>query len=99
MKPVGTVDTIDRNTAELREKLNTTGKVTVICGANKETLEDMKGISISMLRRNMREVLNVGFDHTVVLVNGREVGEVDESKVILDGDEEVEFVKPSGEKG
>jgi len=47
----------------------------------------------------MREVLNIGPKHRLVLVNGREVGSIDEGKVILNGNEEVEFKDPSGEKG
>jgi len=59
----------------------------------------MEFTSLANLRENMREVLNIGPKHRLVLVNGREVGSIDEGKVILNGNEEVEFKDPSGEKG
>ncbi|MDP3792850.1 MAG: hypothetical protein Q8Q89_03935 [bacterium] len=55
--------------------------------------------SLASLRKNMKEVLNIGNEHDLVLVNGKEVGGVDEGKIILNGDEEIEFKKPSGQKG
>ena len=75
------------------------GRLTVSCGANVEVLEDMAFTSLASLRKNMREVLNIGNEHNLVLVNGKEVGDVDEGKIILNGDEEIEFKKPSGRKG
>lgn len=92
-----------RDTAtEVREDESTVltkNCLTVSCGANVEVLENMEFTSLSALRKNMKEVLNIGEDHTEVLINGKEVGDIEESKVILDGDETVEFKKPSGEKG
>lgn len=75
------------------------GRLTVSCGANVEVLEDMAFTSLATLRKNLREVLNIGPEHNLVLVNGKEVGDVEEGKIILDGDEEIEFKKPSGQKG
>lgn len=75
------------------------GRLTVSCGANTEVLEDMAFTSLASLRKNMREVLNIGNEHNLVLVNGKEVGDIDEGKIILNGDEEIEFKKPSGRKG
>ena len=75
------------------------GRLTVSCGANVEVLEDMAFTSLASLRKSMREVLNIGNEHNLVLVNGKEVGDVDEGKIILNGDEEIEFKKPSGRKG
>lgn len=74
-------------------------RLTVSCGANTEVLEDAGFTSLATLRQNMREVLNIGDDHNLVLINGKEVGQVDEGKVMLNGDETVEFKKPSGRKG
>ena len=59
----------------------------------------MEFTSLANLRENMREVLNIGPKHRLVLVYSREVGSIDEGKVILNGNEEVEFKDPSGEKG
>lgn len=75
------------------------GRLTVSCGANVEVLEDMAFTSLASLRKSMREVLNIGNEHNLVLVNGKEVGDIDEGKIILNGDEEIEFKKPSGRKG
>jgi len=71
-------------------------KLTVLCGANRRKLSDMVGYTVTDVRKNMREVLNIGDDHTIVLVNGKQISNED---IILNGSEEVEFKKPSGTKG
>lgn len=69
-------------------------KLKAICGANQVELEDMSGYTVNQLRREMKEVLNLG-DEQIVLVNGRPVT----GDQFLAGNEEVEFKKEAGEKG
>ena len=70
-------------------------KMRVLCGANEHMLEDMIGQTPGGIRRLMREVLNIGDGHTIVLVNGKSAAD----NYLLDGNEEVEFQKPAGTKG
>lgn len=79
----------------LSDKLDEKPRLTVICGANTEHLENMRCMLVSQVREKMQEVLNVGEDHTIVLLNGKPVAE----DVVLKGDEELEFRKPAGQKG
>ena len=71
-------------------------ELTVICGANVERLDGVEGKTIQEVRDRMREVLNVTDKHTIGLVDGKEVKNLDYK---LSGREELEFKKPSGEKG
>ncbi len=80
----------------VEEQGKSAGKLKVICGANTQELEGMLGYTVREIRYNLREVMSIGDDHTVVLVNGKELA--DES-VFLDGNEELEFKKPAGQKG
>lgn len=70
-------------------------KLRVVCGANSHELEDMTGQTVGGVRHLMREVLNIGDDHTIVLVNGQPA----QDNRLLDGNEELEFKKPAGVKG
>lgn len=72
-------------------------KLRVISGAMPEgiELEDTAGVTIRELGHKMHEVLNIGPEH-LVLVNGVRV---DNPGHVLNGTEEVEFIKPSGQKG
>jgi hypothetical protein len=74
----------------------TTGKLTVIAGANTQKMSDMLGYTVSDVRNNMREVLNIDEGHTVVLVNGKEITD---EYIVLGGTEVIEFKRPAGEKG
>lgn len=71
-------------------------KLKVVCGANTTELEGMTGYTIREVRDIMREVLNIGDDHSVVLVDGKHVGDMGR---FLDGNEELEFKRPAGQKG
>jgi hypothetical protein len=71
-------------------------KLKVICGANTQELEGMLGYTVHEVRSNLREVLNIGEDHTVVFVNGKPVKD---EGAFLEGNEELEFKKPAGKKG
>ena len=71
-------------------------RLTVLCGANVEHLDEIGSITIARLRNQLKEALNITGDHTIVLVDGKEV---QDSDFELSGREEVEFKKPSGTKG
>lgn len=71
-------------------------KLKVVCGANTQELEDMAGYTIREVKNAMREVLNIGDDHSVILVDGRRVEDMGR---FLDGTEELEFKRPAGRKG
>lgn len=71
-------------------------KLKVICGANVQELEGMLGYTVREIRDNLREVMNIGDDHTIVLVNGKTLSD---AGAFLEGTEEIEFKKPAGQKG
>ncbi|OGM98057.1 MAG: hypothetical protein A2915_01380 [Candidatus Yanofskybacteria bacterium RIFCSPLOWO2_01_FULL_41_34] len=73
-----------------------TDRLRVVCGANTQELEGMLGYTVREVRNNLREVMNIGDDHTVILVNGKQLAD---EGVFLDGNEELEFKKPAGQKG
>lgn len=72
------------------------GKLTVSCGANTQKVGDMLGYTVRDVRNNLRDVLNIGDDHTIVIVNGKQIRDED---IVLGGAEEIEFKKPAGQKG
>jgi hypothetical protein len=67
----------------------------VVCGCNELTNTSFDGKSIEQLRNELRVVLNLP-DNPTVLLNGEET--TDLNQVVHDGDE-LEFVKPAGTKG
>ena len=69
----------------------------IVCGANDIQLEGLSGLTIFQVRQRIRDILNVGEDHTVVLLDGRTVQ--DQNTIILPVNRALEFVKPSGQKG
>ena len=80
------------------ETAHNDANLTVICGADVQKLKKTAGFSVEHIRMRMQEVLNITKDHSICLLNGKVV-EGDLSKVVLRGDEEIEFKKPSGQKG
>ncbi len=76
---------------------NTKSTVTkVSCGGNSLPLDNVGGLKLAQLRRKFAEVLNITAAHSVVTINGHQV---DENEHTLRGGEEVEFIKPAGQKG
>lgn len=71
-------------------------RLKVICGANIQELEGMSGYTIGEVKYAMREIFNIGNDHSITLVNGRRI---EDMNIFLDGSEEVEFKRPAGQKG
>ncbi len=61
-----------------------------------ESFDEVEGMTVLELRDKLREILNITADHRILLANGSEVlaGEYH-----VAGGDEVEFKKPSGEKG
>jgi hypothetical protein len=70
----------------------------VICGANRLLLQDLQGKSVEQVRNQLREALNIGEDHTVVLLNGQEVKDTRDT-FLNPLDTTLEFIKPAGQKG
>ena len=68
----------------------------LICGVNEIALEDIEGKTINEAKRSYGQTLNIPKEHCSVLVNGDEVTDMD---TVINSDDEVEFVKESGEKG
>ncbi len=81
--------------AEMNPTKNTI--TTVSCGGNSLPLDNLGGLKLSQLRRKFAEVLNITAAHSVVTVNGHQVA--DENEHTLRGGEQVEFIKPAGQKG
>lgn len=69
----------------------------VICGGENITLDDVADRTIPEIRGKLTEILNITDEHKVVLVNGRKIK--DPASYKLAPGDEVEFVKPSGQKG
>ena len=72
-------------------------KIRVICGANVEEFEEMAGLTVQELRDQGGSILNITAEHKIVTGNGNRIEQPKE--YLLRGDEEVEFKKPSGQKG
>jgi len=71
-----------------------TGVITVICGANTSTFGDISGKSITQLRHDLADVLNIASDAKAI-VSGEEVGD----DYVLQPGDRVEFIKQAGVKG
>lgn len=72
--------------------------VRVIAGANTIELDELsKGCTVADLRNRLCEILTIGPDHAIVLVNGSQV-ESPERYLVREGDE-IEFKRPAGQKG
>lgn len=65
------------------------------CGAESICLGSLDGKTIEEAMRLYKEALNIP-DGAVILLNGEEI---DDTSVVLESDDEVEFVKPAGKKG
>ena len=75
----------------------TRNKLKLVSGANAIELDlDGKPFTISEVSSKMREVMNLRGDE-IVLVNGTRVKHPDE--YLLNGNEQVEFVREAGQKG
>lgn len=72
-------------------------RLKAICGANVEDLENCHGLSIPEIRRRMASVLNITDEHTITILNGREITRPEE--YLLNGTEELEFKRVAGRKG
>ena len=68
----------------------------LICGVNEIALEDIEGKTINEAKRSYGQTLNIPRENCSVLVSGNEVTDMDS---VINSDDEVEFVKESGEKG
>lgn len=71
-----------------------TGRVTVVCGANTQSLAGLAGKRVSDVRAELIEVLNIPPDARAYVSGGN----VD-SNYQLQQSDTLEFVRPSGTKG
>ena len=67
----------------------------VICGVNELTNESFTGKSIRQLQEELKVMLNIP-DNPTVLLNDEETSDLNQ---VVRVDDEVEFVKPAGTKG
>lgn len=68
--------------------------IAVTCGANSQTFGDISGRTISQIRRDLGDVMNIS-DNAAAMVSGSAVSE---DYVVQPGDR-LEFIQASGTKG
>jgi len=73
---------------------NTLSKVRVVNGANEQYFDNIAGKNVGSVRKSLREVFNIPGDASA-LVGGKEV----QDDFILEGGQNLEFIKESGVKG
>lgn len=69
-------------------------KVRVVHGANEQYFDNLEGKTVGMVRKSLREVFNIPGDADA-LIGGKTVGD----DFILEGGQNLEFVKEAGVKG
>ena len=67
----------------------------ITCGANDTSGDRFDGKTIEQVRNELKAVLNIP-ENATILLNGNETTS---TNVALRHDDELEFVKPGGEKG
>ena len=77
----------------LSRATNAMKKVRVVHGANQDYF-DLEGRTVGSVRKNLREVFNIPGD-AEALISGKSVGD----DFILEGGQNLEFVKEAGTKG
>ena len=70
-------------------------ELTIICGANTQTLENVQGMTVGELRSRLTDVLNIPTPSQMIM-NGVTV---DDQYVLHETDHQLEFVRPAGTKG
>lgn len=72
--------------------------MTVVCGANCITVEEVGGKTVEEVQNMVSAMLNVTPDHETVLVDGKQVNDPTEFR-LTGQEDELEFLKESGVKG
>ncbi len=67
----------------------------LICGVNEVSNESFNGKTIAQVMESAGPILNIPAN-PVILLNSEEISD---RSATLDSDDELEFVKPAGEKG
>lgn len=78
----------------LSRATNAMKKVRVVHGANEQYFDNLEGKTVGMVRKSLREVFNIPGD-AEALIGGKNVGD----DFILEGGQNLEFVKEAGVKG
>jgi hypothetical protein len=80
--------------ATLSRATNMMKKVRVVHGANEQYFDNLEGKTVGSVRKSLREVFNIPGD-AEALIGGKNVGD----DFILEGGQNLEFVKEAGVKG
>lgn len=80
--------------ATLSRATNIMKKIRVVHGANEQYFDNLEGKTVGMIRKSLREVFNIPSDADA-LISGKNVGD----DFILEGGQNLEFVKEAGVKG
>ncbi len=67
----------------------------LICGVNEVSNDSFNGKTIAQVMESAGPILNIP-SNPVILLNSEEISD---RNIPLSGDDELEFVKPAGEKG
>ena len=80
--------------ASLSRATSAMKKVRVVHGANEQYFDNLEGKTVGMVRKSLREVFNIPGD-AEALIGGKNVGD----DFVLEGGQNLEFVKEAGVKG
>lgn len=80
--------------ATLTRATKAVSKVRVVHGANEQYFDNLEGKTVGTVRKSLREVFNIPGDADA-LINGKTVGD----DFVLEGGQNLEFVKEAGVKG
>lgn len=80
--------------ATLSRATKAVSKVRVVHGANEQYFDNLEGKTVGMVRKSLREVFNIPGD-AEALIGGKNVGD----DFVLEGGQNLEFVKEAGVKG
>jgi hypothetical protein len=80
--------------ATLSQATKAGSKVRVVHGANERYFDNLEGKTVGMVRKSLREVFNIPGDADA-LIAGKAVGD----DFVLEGGQNLEFVKEAGVKG
>ncbi len=80
--------------ASLSRATSAMKKVRVVHGANEQYFDNLEGKTVGMVRKSLRDIFNIPGD-AEALIGGKKVGD----DFILEGGQNLEFVKEAGVKG
>jgi hypothetical protein len=80
--------------ASLSRATSAMKKVRVVHGANEQYFDNLEGKTVGMVRKSLRDIFNIPGD-AEALIAGKTVGD----DFVLEGGQNLEFVKEAGVKG